>query len=130
MMIGRQGMRFERAEDWYRAAAGTVFRRLREARRLSLRDFAEEVDAAHTTVYNVEQGDNTPGIELLARVAAACDLTLPALLDLIVDEMRRGRDDPSALPLGALVEAAASLSDAQRAETTRFIAWLRFRDEA
>jgi hypothetical protein len=60
----------------------------------------------------------------LASVAAACDLTLPALLTLIVDQMS-GTTDSS---VASLLQAAASLDDAQRGEVLRFIEWMRFRD--
>ena len=59
-------------------------------------------------------------------VAAACDLTLPALLTLIVDEMT-GSGDASA---SAVLKATAPLHDAQRAEVLRFVDWLRYRDSA
>src|SRR5205823_6307401 len=82
---------FASAEDWYRTAAGVVLRRLRERRGWSFRDFGEQVNAAHTTLYAIERGDATPGIEVLERIAEACALSLPALLALIVDEMRAAR---------------------------------------
>lgn len=118
---------FATAEDWYRAACGVVVKRLREGRAWSYREFAEHAGAAHTSLYEIERGNNTPGIDVLARVAAACDLTLPALLALIVDELRAAHaSDPASL--SAVTEAAADLTDAQRAEAARFMTWLRVRD--
>jgi transcriptional regulator with XRE-family HTH domain len=127
MTAGMSAPGFATAEDWYRAACGVVFKQLREGHGWTYRQFAEQAGTSHTGLYEVERGNSTPGIDLLARVAAACDLTLPALLALIVDELRAGRDAaPSSL--GAVTEAARALDDAQRAELARYAAWLRFRD--
>jgi transcriptional regulator with XRE-family HTH domain len=109
----------------YRAAAGEVFRRLRTERNWSYREFGERVGVAHTSLYTVERHETTPAIDTLASVAAACDLTLPALLTLIVDQMS-GTTDSS---VASLLQAAASLDDAQRGEVLRFIEWMRFRDK-
>jgi transcriptional regulator with XRE-family HTH domain len=118
---------FATAEDWYRAACGVVFKQLREGHGWTYRQFAARAGTSHTGLYEVERGNSTPGIDLLARVAAACDLTLPALLALIVDELRAGRDaDPSSL--GAVTEAARELDGEQRAELARYAEWLGVRD--
>lgn len=111
-------------EAAYRSAASEVFRRLRTERNWSFRDFGERVGVAHTSLYAVERRETTPAIDTLAAVAAACDLTLPALLTLIVDEMS-GSGDASA---AAILQAAATLDGVQRAELLRFIEWVRFRD--
>jgi transcriptional regulator with XRE-family HTH domain len=111
------------AEEQYRAAAGGVFRRLRGD--ASLRDFADRVGVAHTSIYAVERGDATPSLDTLVRVAQTADLSLAALLALILDEMRGPSPDGS---LNGVLEASAGLSAAQRAEVQRFIEWLRWRD--
>ena len=111
-------------EAAYRAAAGEVFHRLRTERNWSFRDFGERVGVAHTSLYAVERCETTPAIDTLAAVAAACDLTLPALLTLIIDAMT-GAGDASA---AAVLQAAASLRDDQRAEVLRFVEWVRWRD--
>lgn len=111
-------------ESAYRAAAGEVFRRLRTERDWSFRDFGERVGVAHTSLYAVERRETTPAIDTLAAVAAACDLTLPALLTLIIDEMT-GSGDASA---AAILQATAPLTDSQRVEVLRFVEWVRFRD--
>ncbi|MDQ3547284.1 MAG: helix-turn-helix domain-containing protein [Chloroflexota bacterium] len=111
-------------EAAYRAAAGEVFRRLRSGRNWSFRDFGERVGVAHTSLYAVERQETTPAIDTLASVAAACDLTLPALLTLIIDEMTQ----TGSTSVAAILQATAALSDAQRAEVLRFVEWLRFRD--
>lgn len=117
---------FATAEDWYRAACGVVFKQLREGHGWTYRQFAEQAGTSHTGLYEIERGNSTPGIDLLARVAAACELTLPALLALIVDELGAARAAPASL--GAVTEAARALDDAQRAELARYAAWLRVRD--
>jgi transcriptional regulator with XRE-family HTH domain len=119
---------FATAEDWQRAAYGVVFKRLRTERGWSYREFGERVGASHTALYEIERGNNTPGVELLARVAAACDLTLPALLLLTVDELQASVTGGSTL--AAVLTAGADLNDQQRAELTRYAEWMRYRDGA
>jgi transcriptional regulator with XRE-family HTH domain len=111
-------------EAAYRAAAGEVFHRLRTERGWSFRDFGERVGVAHTSLYAVERRETTPAIDTLAAVAAACELTLPALLTLIIDQMT-GTGDSSA---SAILQAAAPLNDGQRGEVLRFVEWVKFRD--
>jgi transcriptional regulator with XRE-family HTH domain len=126
MTAGMSAPGFATAEDWYRAACGVVFKQLREGHGWTYRQFAEQAGTSHTGLYEVERGNSTPGIDLLARVAAACELTLPALLALIVDELSaRGAATAS---LGVVTEAARALDEAQRAELARYAVWLRFRD--
>ncbi len=111
-------------EAAYRMAAGEVFHRLRTERNWSFRDFGERVGVAHTSLYAVERRETTPAIDTLAAVAAACDLTLPALLTLIIDQMTASGDASTS----AILQASASLTDTQRAEVLRFVEWLKFRD--
>ncbi|MEX2315441.1 MAG: helix-turn-helix transcriptional regulator [Thermomicrobiales bacterium] len=111
-------------EAAYRAATGEVFHRLRTEREWSFRDFGERVGVAHTSLYAVERLETTPAIETLAAVAAACELTLPALLTLIIDTMSDAGDTSAA----AILQASASLNNDQRAEVLRFVEWVRFRD--
>ncbi len=115
------------AEDRYRAAAGVVFRRLREQRGWSLRDFGEQAGAAHTSLYAVERGETTPGIDVLDRVAAAFGMDLAALLSLIIDQLD-GHRESSETSLPELVVAFARLDRKQRAEALTFIKYLRYRD--
>jgi transcriptional regulator with XRE-family HTH domain len=129
-MPGKRGQSLEeRAEARFRDAAGAVFRRLRNERGWSLREFGERVGVAHTSLYAVERCETIPGIHTLAAVAHACDLTLPAMLALINDELIH--DYPASTrdhSLAAVVEAAATLTDAQRRDLLGFIGYLRFRD--
>ena len=111
-------------EAAYRAAAGEVFHRLRTERNWSFRDFGERVGVAHTSLYAVERRETTPAIDTLAAVAAACDLTLPALLTLIIDQMTA----PGESSASAILQATAPLSEAQRSEVLRFVEWMKFRD--
>ncbi len=114
----------ESPEANYRAAAGEVFRRLRTDRQWSFRDFGERVGVAHTSLYAVERQETTPAVDTLAAVASACDMTLPALITLIVDEMAETGDASAS----AILQAAATLDESQRSETLRFVEWLRYRD--
>lgn len=115
------------AEDRYRAAAGTVFRRLREQRHWSLRDFGEQAGAAHTSLYAVERGETTPGIDVLDRVAAAFDLDLAALLALIIDQLG-SENELAGAALPELIVVFSRLDQRQRAEALTFIEYLRYRD--
>ncbi|RIK45578.1 MAG: hypothetical protein DCC58_05945 [Chloroflexi bacterium] len=115
------------AEERYRAAAGAVLRRLRTERGWSLRDMAEHAGAAHTTIYAIERAEAVPGIDILERVALACDLDLPAILRLIVDELGQPAAGPSPTLSDALT-ALAELTPSQRSEALSFIAYLRYRD--
>lgn len=129
-MTARRGQTIEeQAEARFRDAAGAVFRRLRAEHGWSLREFGERVGIAHTSLYAVERNDAIPSIATLARVAEACDLTLPAMLSLITDELVR--DHPASsrdASLASVVEAAARLTDAQRRELAGFADYLRYRD--
>jgi len=111
-------------EATYREAAGAVFHQLRTERNWSFREFGERVGVAHTSLYAVERRETTPAVDTLASVAAACDLTLPALLTLIVDRMT-GAGDGSA---SSILQASASLTDDQRSELLKYVEWMRFRD--
>lgn len=115
------------AEDRYRAAAGVVFKRLREGRGWSLRDFGEHAGAAHTSLYAVERGETTPGIDVLDRVAAAFDMNLAALMSLIIDELD-GAGESAVGSLPRLVVAFSRLTSRQRAEALTFIEFVRYRD--
>ncbi|MEI2618462.1 MAG: helix-turn-helix transcriptional regulator [Thermomicrobiales bacterium] len=131
-MTARRGQTVEeRAEARYRDAAGVVFRRLRADRGWSLREFGERVGIAHTSLYAVERNDAIPSVSTLAAVAEACDLTLPAILSLIIDEL--SRDHPASNrdhALASVVESAARLTDAQRRELAGFADYLQYRDRA
>lgn len=115
------------AEDRYRAAAGAVFKHLREGRGWSLRDFGEHVGAAHTSLYAVERGETTPGIDVLDRVATAFGMDLEALLALIIDQLDDGRET-SGESLSDLVLAFRRLTSRQRSDALTYMAFLRYRD--
>jgi transcriptional regulator with XRE-family HTH domain len=118
--------RSQSAEDRYRQAAGVVFRALRSKQGWSLRDFGERVGAAHTTLYAVERGETTPGIDVLDRVAAAFGMDLSALLSMIVDELHeQSGGQPDSLP--GLVFAFSRLTPEQRREALQFVDYLQYR---
>lgn len=110
-------------EAAYRRAAGAVFRRLREERAWSLRAFGEQTATSHTTLFAVEQGRATPGIEVLGRVADAANLDLPTLLLLIADELA-----PEPGSLAQLLGQITALTADQRRELGSFLSFLQFRD--
>lgn len=114
------------AEDSYRRAAGEVFRALRVQNDWSLREFASHVGAAHTTLYAVERGTTTPGVDLLERVATAVDLDLPAILGMIIAELRRDEHlEPNGL--SEMIGQLAELTPAQRTEALSFITYLQWK---
>lgn len=112
-----------RYEADYRRAAGTVFHRLREEHGWSLRAFGEQTATSHTTLFAVEQGRATPGIEVLGRVADAAGLDLPTLLLLIADELT-----PEPGSLAQLLARISALTASQRQELGSFLSFLQFRD--
>lgn len=115
------------AEELYRQAAGAVLRRLRDERDWSLRQFAEHVGVAHTSLHAVERGETTPTMDTLARVAASRGLSFPAILALILHEIGASQH-PSPSALSTLLESAASLDDRQLSEVVGFVEYLKFRD--
>jgi transcriptional regulator with XRE-family HTH domain len=116
------------AEERYRAACATVFRRLRAAHGWSLREFGDQVGAAHTTLYAVERAEATPGIDLLDRVGATAGLDLRAMLRLIVAETGPESGDVEQPSLLDLLEALDLLTPQQRADVLTFVAYVRYRD--
>lgn len=110
-------------EKQYRQAAGTVFRRLRNERGWSLREFGERTQTAHTSLYAVERGEATPGIDVLGRVAAAFDLDLAGLLALIIDQLDAEPDS-----LSQILIALRQLTPEQQREVLSFIEYVRYRD--
>jgi transcriptional regulator with XRE-family HTH domain len=110
-------------ETEYRRAAGAVFRRLREEHGWSLRAFGEQTSTSHTTLFAVEQGRATPGIEVLGRVADAVGLDLPTLLLLIADELTPERGS-----LAQLLARISALTQSQRQELSTFLNFIQFRD--
>ena len=110
-------------EDHYRQAVGRVFGRLRAERGWSLRDFAERAGTAHTSIYAVERGEATPGIDVLGRVAATVGLDLTGILLLIVEEL-----DLEPGGLSETLKAFQALTPAQQREVQRFIEFVQYRD--
>lgn len=115
------------AEERYRAACGEVIGRLRARQGWSLREFGEQVGAAHTTLYAIERGEAVPGIEILDRIASACDLDLPSILRLIIDQLTVGAATSDS-SLTDLLAAAGPLTPVQRRDLLTFIDYLRHRD--
>ena len=113
-------------EDRYRIAAGAVFETLRKQQGWSLREFGERVGAAHTSLYAVEKGETTPGIDVLNRVASAFGMDLQALLALIIDrlnDLQPAKEDS----LPELILAFARLPAKQRKEALQYIDYLEYR---
>jgi transcriptional regulator with XRE-family HTH domain len=116
------------AEDRYRIAAGAVFQTLRNQQGWSLREFGERVGAAHTSLYAVERGETTPGIDVLDRVARAFGMDLQALLALIIDRLNDLQPaEQDSLP--ELIVAFARLPAAQRKEAKKYIDYLEYRSK-
>ncbi|HUG15630.1 MAG TPA: helix-turn-helix transcriptional regulator [Thermomicrobiales bacterium] len=115
------------AERVYRQAAGAVLRRLRTEAGWSLREFAERVGVAHTSLHAIERGETTPTMDTLARVAAARGLSFPAILALTLDEII-STTAVGAAPLSSLLESAATLSAEQVEELMGFAEYVKHRD--
>lgn len=116
-------------EARYRAAAGSVVRRLRTEAGWSLREFGERVGVAHTSLHAVERGDTTPTVDTLARIADARGIALQTILAMIVEAIDVEPDaEPGAL--SSLLDAASSLSAAQIEEVRGFIDFVTYRDRS
>lgn len=73
---------------------GTVIRRERRERQLTLRALAEKSSLSEVYLGEVERGKKYPSAVVLERLAEALDLDVPDLLELVADELR-GLRQPS-----------------------------------
>jgi len=113
-------------EDRYRIAAGAVFQTLRNQQGWSLREFGVRVGAAHTSLYAVERGETTPGIDVLDRVARAFGMDLQALLAMIIDRLNDLQPaENDSLP--ELIVAFARLPAELRKKALQYIDYLEYR---
>ena len=81
--------------DDLRRAFGNRLRSLRERREMSQEALAESAGLHWTYISGIERGIRNPGLNILARLAAALDVTLVALVSNLDDKeprpRRRGR---------------------------------------
>lgn len=84
-----------RLVDDLRAALGQRVRRLRERAGLSQEQLAERADLHVTYVSGIERGKRNPGLNILACLARALKMSLPALVTELRPQakvrVRRGR---------------------------------------
>lgn len=66
--------------DDLRAPLGQRVRELRERLRLSQEQLAERADLHWTYISGIERGKRNPGLNILARLARALRVSLPALV--------------------------------------------------
>jgi transcriptional regulator with XRE-family HTH domain len=69
-----------RAVDDLRAALGHRVRELRDRLGLTQEQLAERADLHPTYVSGIERGERNPGLNILARLAKALRVALPALV--------------------------------------------------
>jgi transcriptional regulator with XRE-family HTH domain len=67
---------------------GAVIRRARQERSLTLRALAEQAGLSVVYLGEIERGKKYPSAPVLERLAAALDLALSDLLELVADELR------------------------------------------
>ncbi len=67
---------------------GIVIRRERQERKLTLKELAERSALSVVYLGEVERGKKYPSASVLERLAAALDLEVPDLLELVADELR------------------------------------------
>lgn len=72
---------------------GTVLRRERRERKLTLRELAERSALSVVYLGEVERGKKYPSASVLERLAAALDLEVFDLLELVADELRGPQEE-------------------------------------
>lgn len=70
------------------ATMGTVIRRLRRDRRLTLRELARRAALSLVYLGEIERGQKYPSARVLEELARALDLDVPDMLDQIATELR------------------------------------------
>lgn len=70
---------------------GTVIRRERAARQLTMRELAEQANISLVYLGEIERGKKYPSPVVLERLAEGLDLEVPDLLELIAEELRGER---------------------------------------
>ena len=79
-------------------AVGSRIRALREGRGLSLRELAASAGVSHTALSQIERGETSPTLAVIARIAGGLDMSLSRLLRLdegaFVSVVRRGDRRP------------------------------------
>src|SRR5260370_40910000 len=73
---------------------GAVIRRERRERGLTLKELAERAALSVVYIGELERGKKYPSAVVLERLAAALELPMPELLELVADEVR-GRHPPA-----------------------------------
>ena len=79
---------------------GTVIRRERRERNLTLKELAERSIISVVYLGEIERGKKYPSPIVLERLAAGLDLDVPDLLEMIADELRGIRQPAIARPFG------------------------------
>ncbi len=67
---------------------GAVIRRERQGRGLTIRELAERAIVSPVYLGEIERGQKYPSALVVERVAAALDLDVPELIDLVVSDLR------------------------------------------
>jgi transcriptional regulator with XRE-family HTH domain len=67
---------------------GAVIRRTRQERSLTLKALAEQAGLSVVYLGEIERGKKYPSAAMLERLAAALDLSLSDMLELVADELR------------------------------------------
>jgi transcriptional regulator with XRE-family HTH domain len=67
---------------------GAVIRRARQERSLTLKGLAEQAGLSVVYLGEIERGQKYPSAAMLERLAAALDLSLSDMLELVADELR------------------------------------------
>jgi transcriptional regulator with XRE-family HTH domain len=67
---------------------GAVIRRARQERSLTLKGLAEQAGLSVVYLGEIERGKKYPSAPVLERLAAALDLSLSDMLELVADELR------------------------------------------
>src|SRR5579884_3412124 len=71
---------------------GRVIRRERQERNLTIRELGEKAGLSEIYVGEIERGQKYPSAKVLESLAAALDLEVADLLEMMADEIRRERE--------------------------------------
>lgn len=89
---------------------GAVIRRARQERSLTLKELGERAGLSVVYLGEIERGKKYPSAPVLERLAAALDLALSDVLELVADELRAGAQPSSMEAIGFALPARGDVT--------------------
>jgi XRE family transcriptional regulator, regulator of sulfur utilization len=102
--------------DPVREAVAGNLRRARVSRGMSLRELAERAETSKALLSQLERGVANPTLDVLSRISAALELTVPELIrsSLLEPQVLRGGEGPELLVDGVSIRTLFSTADRRR----------------